>query len=140
MPSTDISDAATCTTCSFTQDFSNYWTANLYFKARNGTFKRVPQIANQGLNGGNGGITVYYTSPGANQVTAFKPVSIFYSAEALTKLRWGLTVHLRASECSLEIQHAALLVASERIFKAASDAILVLTSEATMIPLALILS
>lgn len=26
------------------EDFSNYWTANLYFKARNGTYKRVPQL------------------------------------------------------------------------------------------------
>ena len=74
MPNTDISKIATCTTCSFDQDFSNYWTANVYFKARNGTFKRVPQIANQGLTGDNGGITVYYTSPGGKGSTAFKPV------------------------------------------------------------------
>lgn len=26
------------------EDFSNYWTANLYFKARNGSYKRVPQL------------------------------------------------------------------------------------------------
>jgi hypothetical protein len=76
IPTTDVSKIATCTTCSFDQDFSNYWTANLYFKARNGTYKRVPQIANQGLNGDNGGVTVYYTSPGAKQTTAFKPVCI----------------------------------------------------------------
>lgn len=43
MTTGDVSDAASCTTCQFSQDFSNYWTANLYFKARNGTYKRVPQ-------------------------------------------------------------------------------------------------
>ena len=43
MASTDISSLATCTTCQFSEDLSNYWTANLYFKARNGTYKRVPQ-------------------------------------------------------------------------------------------------
>ena len=74
MPTDDISTHSTCTTCSFNQDFSNYWTANLYFKARNGTYKRVPQIPNQAVSGNNGGITVYYTSPGAKKTTAFKPV------------------------------------------------------------------
>ena len=75
MPVSDISKLATCTSCSFDQDFSNYWTANIYFRARNGSFHRVPQMANQGLNGDNGGITVYYTSPGKGKTTAFKPVS-----------------------------------------------------------------
>jgi hypothetical protein len=80
MPSTDVSNAASCTTCSFTDDFSNYWTANLYFKARNGSYKRVPQIPNRLLFNDkftpatNGGVTVYYVSPGAGKVTAFKPV------------------------------------------------------------------
>jgi hypothetical protein len=44
MTTGDVSTTATCTTCEFSEDFSNYWTANLYFKARNGTFKRVPQL------------------------------------------------------------------------------------------------
>lgn len=43
MTTGDVSKTASCTTCSFSDDFSNYWTANLYFKARNGTYKRVPQ-------------------------------------------------------------------------------------------------
>ncbi|KAK7996563.1 CTR2 long splice variant [Apiospora arundinis] len=73
MPLEDISQLATCTTCHFTQDLSNYWTANLYFKARNGTYKRVPQMANQFNDGDEGGITIYYTSPGPNATTAFKP-------------------------------------------------------------------
>jgi hypothetical protein len=43
MTTGDVSQQASCTTCAFSEDFSNYWTANLYFKARNGTYKRVPQ-------------------------------------------------------------------------------------------------
>jgi hypothetical protein len=70
----DLITASTCTSCTFTEDFSNYWTAVLYFRARNGTFKRVPQAPNQGLRG-NGGITVYYipSSDTGTKVTAFKP-------------------------------------------------------------------
>ncbi|KAI1849479.1 hypothetical protein JX266_004974 [Neoarthrinium moseri] len=65
---------STCTSCTFSEDFSNYWTANLYFRARNGTLKRVPQMANLGLKA-DGGITVYYIPPydGKSTVTAFKP-------------------------------------------------------------------
>lgn len=72
----DPSLKSTCTTCSFSEDFSNYWTANLFFKARNGTLKRVPQMVNLGLRG-QGGVTVYYIPPydGRTKVTAFKPVS-----------------------------------------------------------------
>ncbi|KAI1321552.1 hypothetical protein F5Y16DRAFT_405158 [Xylariaceae sp. FL0255] len=66
--STDVSQIANCTSCTFSQDFSNYWTANLlnrdrYFKARNGTYKRVSQIPNRYLDGEVGGQTVYYTAP-----------------------------------------------------------------------------
>ncbi len=75
MPHADISQLATCTSCSFSEDLSNYWTANMYFKARNGSYKRVPQRANRYLQGSNGGITVYYVAPYDNsKVTAFKPV------------------------------------------------------------------
>ncbi|KAK3381762.1 hypothetical protein B0H63DRAFT_502120 [Podospora didyma] len=73
MPVADVSKLASCTTCHFDQDFSNYWTANLYFRARNGSYKRIPQIANQFNEGDNAGITIYYTSPGPNLTTAFKP-------------------------------------------------------------------
>lgn len=73
-PSLDLPTQATCTTCTFSEDFSNYWTAVLYFKARNGTFKRVKTFANQYLEPANGGITVYYIPPYDNKtpVTAFK--------------------------------------------------------------------
>ena len=81
MPGTDISTIATCTTCSFAEDTSNYWTSNLYFKARNGTYKRVPQIPNKLNTGEAGGLTVYYTSPGKNVVTAFKPVGLLESSK-----------------------------------------------------------
>lgn len=65
-----------CTSCTFSEDFSNYWTATLYYRARNGTFKRVEQFENGGLKQ-RGGITVYYIPPydGVSKVTAFKPVS-----------------------------------------------------------------
>lgn len=64
------------------EDFSNYWTASLYFKSpENGTFKRIPQMANGRLNGSlmemSGGLTVYYMHAfsGTNKnVTVFKPV------------------------------------------------------------------
>lgn len=61
---------------------SNYWTANVYFKARNGTYKRVPQIPNRDLFNDKytgkttGGFVVYYVSPGKGKTTAFKPVCI----------------------------------------------------------------
>jgi len=72
----DPAAKSSCTSCTFSEDFSNYWTANLYFKARNGTFKRVLQMTNLGLRGKNGGLTVYYIPPydGKTKVTAFKPV------------------------------------------------------------------
>ncbi|KAI4862099.1 hypothetical protein F4820DRAFT_431574 [Hypoxylon rubiginosum] len=65
---------STCTSCSFSEDFSNYWTANLFFRARNGTLKRVPQLVNMGLKA-DGGLTVYYIPPydGKSNVTAFAP-------------------------------------------------------------------
>lgn len=40
-PSIDISKTATCTSCRFKEDKSNYWTAVLYFKHTNGSFIRV---------------------------------------------------------------------------------------------------
>jgi hypothetical protein len=68
---------------------SNYWTANVYFKARNGTYKRVPQIPNRDLFSDKytgkttGGFVVYYVSPGKGKVTAFKPVSITFKQRQL---------------------------------------------------------
>jgi hypothetical protein len=53
----DLVNKSTCTTCTFAEDFSNYWTAVLYFKARNGTYKRVRQFPNVGLRA-DGGVTV----------------------------------------------------------------------------------
>lgn len=47
IPVTDVANLATCTTCGPADDLSNYWTANVYFKARNGSFKRVPQVPNR---------------------------------------------------------------------------------------------
>ncbi|CAK7199334.1 hypothetical protein SEUCBS139899_002012 [Sporothrix eucalyptigena] len=66
----DVSSAATCTTCTFSEDFSNYWTATIYFRARNGTFRRVKQMGNVGFEQATAGMTVYYS--GNKGVTAFK--------------------------------------------------------------------
>jgi hypothetical protein len=45
----------------------------MYFRARNGTYKKVPQFTSEGL-AGKGGITVYYIPDAENKtsVTAFK--------------------------------------------------------------------
>jgi hypothetical protein len=59
----NIGEEATCTTCTFSEDFSNYWTATLFFRARNGSFIRVPQRPNVGFESARGGgMTVYYTA------------------------------------------------------------------------------
>ncbi|KAM7211512.1 protein of unknown function (DUF1996) domain containing protein [Rhypophila decipiens] len=42
----DQANTATCTSCQPTEDFSNYWTAVLFYKARNGTYKRVSTVGN----------------------------------------------------------------------------------------------
>ena len=70
----DLVADSTCTSCTFSEDFSNYWTAVLYFRARNGTYKRVPQFPNVGIRA-VGGVTVYYIPPydGKTNVTAFQP-------------------------------------------------------------------
>ncbi|KAI0527711.1 hypothetical protein F5B22DRAFT_582000 [Xylaria bambusicola] len=67
---------STCTSCSYVEDTSNYWTASIYFRSpENGTLKRVPQMANGRLNGTlleqDGGLTVYYMRPfgGRNKKT-----------------------------------------------------------------------
>lgn len=71
----DLAARSTCTSCSFVQDLSNYWTAVMFFKAKNGSYHRVPQVGNGGPQGrliNNGGLDVYYIPSG--RVTAFKPV------------------------------------------------------------------
>ena len=70
----DLPSLSTCTSCSFKQDLSNYWTAVMFFKAKNGTYKRVPQVGNGGPQGqliNKGGLDVYYIPSG--KTTAFKP-------------------------------------------------------------------
>jgi len=77
-PSVDVAQKATCTTCSFSEDLSNYWTAVMYFRARNGSYKRVQQYPNALLGTLTGGMTVYYlqadfSSNGNQKITSFKP-------------------------------------------------------------------
>jgi len=83
-PAKDMPGESTCTSCQFTQDFSNYWTAVLYFRAQNGTYKRVKNVGNNQFRDAIGGLTVYYmqdaiyTPAQDSKVTAFKPVSDFF--------------------------------------------------------------
>ncbi|OAL56726.1 hypothetical protein IQ07DRAFT_15702 [Pyrenochaeta sp. DS3sAY3a] len=72
-PAQDPAQLSKCTSCSFNQDKSNYWTAVMFFKAKNGTYIRVPQIGNGGPQGkliNDGGLDVYYIPSG--KTTAFK--------------------------------------------------------------------
>jgi len=72
-PDEDIQNIATCTTCRFKEDKSNYWTAVMYFKHSNGSFIRLPQIPNHIIGTPNGGMTVYYIPgyPPYQKVSAF---------------------------------------------------------------------
>jgi len=93
-----VGDQATCTTCTFSEDFSNYWTAVMFFKAANGSYKRVPIMQNTALpNGINGGMTVYYTqqdfnSNGNQKITAFPQGfrMVVGNSAATTKVGRGL--------------------------------------------------
>ncbi|KAB5566031.1 hypothetical protein GE09DRAFT_1105261 [Coniochaeta sp. 2T2.1] len=78
----DVGARGTCTTCQMAEDFSNYWTAVMYFKhPANGSYHRVPVVNNAALaQGTTGGITVYYTQFDLTRdnikqqpITAFKP-------------------------------------------------------------------
>ncbi|KAK4150510.1 hypothetical protein C8A00DRAFT_46105 [Chaetomidium leptoderma] len=74
-PAEDRAELSTCTTCTFSDDFSNYWTAIMYFRARNGTYKRVKQIGTIGSETARGGgITIYYFphSKDPTNMVAFK--------------------------------------------------------------------
>ena len=71
----DLPALSTCTSCSYAQDKSNYWTAALYFQHNNGSFHRARGVGNGGPQGSlnqHGGITMYYIPSG--QTTAFAPV------------------------------------------------------------------
>ena len=69
----------TCTETKLTAS-SNYWTAAMFFKHENGSYKRVPIMQNTALpNGINGGMTIYYTQQdfntnGNKKITAFPKV------------------------------------------------------------------
>lgn len=74
-PAEDRAALSTCTTCTLPEDLSNYWTAVMYFRARNGTYKRVKQIGAIGHETARGGgITIYYLAhpKNATNMVAFK--------------------------------------------------------------------
>lgn len=49
-PNNDLPSLATCTTCTFKEDLSNYWTAVLFFRFPNGTLKRVRPLPLRNLS------------------------------------------------------------------------------------------
>ena len=49
-PSNDLAKMSKCTSCSFVQDKSNYWTAVMFFKAKNGSYIRVPQVHSNSIS------------------------------------------------------------------------------------------
>ncbi|OWY41583.1 uncharacterized protein AALT_g1336 [Alternaria alternata] len=64
--------------------FSNYWTAAMYFKHQNGSYKRVPiypnaQLGYEGQNADHikGGMTIYYTQKDFNSSDLGNPVRAF---------------------------------------------------------------
>ncbi|KAI0474954.1 hypothetical protein GGR56DRAFT_675132 [Xylariaceae sp. FL0804] len=81
-PATHNQSLSSCTSCTFAEDKSNYWTAVMFYQARNGSYRRVPQVGDGGPQGqlvNNGGLDVYYI-PGfgtdgsqTNATTAFAP-------------------------------------------------------------------
>jgi hypothetical protein len=98
MTAGDVSSTATCTTCAFSEDFSNYWTANLYFKARNGSYKRIPQggaayqFNDRFSTQTQGGILVYYVSAQPGKITAFKPGFRMLVGDPAMRSRTGTTL------------------------------------------------
>lgn len=101
----DIGEQGSCTTCAYTEDFTNYWTAVMYFRHENGSYKRVPQYPNAqlGYEGQDapdikGGMTIYYTqkdfsSNGNQKITAFKPVSSAWLFKPISRTRSFVTTN-----------------------------------------------
>ncbi|KAF2205772.1 hypothetical protein GQ43DRAFT_445741 [Delitschia confertaspora ATCC 74209] len=103
----DIGEQGSCTTCAYTEDFSNYWTAALYFRHENGSYKRVPiypnaQLGYQAQNATDirGGMTIYYTQKdfdgnGDQYITAFPPGFRMTVGSPTTNTRNGSVPGLR---------------------------------------------
>jgi hypothetical protein len=111
MAVTDIAKLATCTTCSYSDDFSNYWTANLYFKARNGTYKRVPQVPNRyddcvGAAWNNPNITLTcFKGSFSTTDTLRKPKEglLFITCLAVREMSWHLSLYASAPQYRLHV-------------------------------------
>lgn len=90
-PNNDPATQSSCTSCSFVQDKSNYWTSVMFFKAKNGSYHRVPQTGNGGPQGkliNNGGLDVYYIPSG--KTTAFKKVGVISEAIPIERVAESL--------------------------------------------------
>jgi len=73
----DPGKMSTCTTCKFKEDKSNYWTAIIMYKSKDGKYMRVPTTGNGGPQGklehaGKGGMDLYYIPRTQGKVTAFQ--------------------------------------------------------------------
>src|SRR3569833_1065295 len=100
----DVGERATCTTCQMAEDFSNYWTAVLYFKdPKHGSYHRLPPDPVPPLLGGSigaqGGLTVYYTQFDLSRdnlkqqpVKAFPPVGCLIPLYYISTYVWFLFV------------------------------------------------
>ncbi|KAK4185502.1 hypothetical protein QBC35DRAFT_465555 [Podospora australis] len=56
----DPAAQSTCTTCTFADDFSNYWTGSLFFRSREGKYKKVKQLGVLYFEKARGGMKIYY--------------------------------------------------------------------------------
>jgi len=97
MTAGDVSSTASCTSCAFAEDFSNYWTANLYFKAKNGSYKRVEQGPNayqfsDRFSTQSVGVLAYYVSAAPGKITAFKPGFRMLVGDPTSRSRSGTTL------------------------------------------------
>jgi hypothetical protein len=64
----------------------------MYFRARNGSYKRVPQIPNRFLTGEQGGMTIYYTSGyDGSKPKSFKPGFRMLAGTAAQTTKAGVT-------------------------------------------------
>ncbi|KAH8163480.1 hypothetical protein CIB48_g4763 [Xylaria polymorpha] len=86
----DVGERGTCTTCEMAEDFSNYWTAVLYFKhPTNGSYHRVPVKNNAALAAGTtGGMTIYYT-PGFRMTVGSPTTTTLDQAKGHIGLRFN---------------------------------------------------
>jgi len=88
----DLPGQSTCTSCSFKEDLSNYWTAVLFYRNNQGKFMRVPTTGNGGPQGKlehpqGGGMDIYYipNARARSKMVAFKKGFRMIAGDAANK-------------------------------------------------------